>query len=200
VIDDFLFVSGWAGYPELFPSLAGKGEFLLPFVRHAEREVFDRLDASAASTLIGWSTGAHMILKRWSRVVNRFERIILLAPFLAFTDYTPEKAVRLMIREMRRDPEQVVRRFHANCGYNGRPVHCHGDAEGLIAGLEYLCVSRAMPSHLGGRKTILVHGEHDRIVPPHATEDIREVMPDASCQTLACGHYISGHDLVDTAV
>lgn len=200
MIDDFLFVSGWAGYPELFPSLAGKGEFLLPFVRHAEREVFDRLDASAASTLIGWSTGAHMILKRWSRVVNRFERIILLAPFLAFTDHTPEKTVRLMIRGMRRDPEQVVLRFHANCGFNGRGVFREGDAEELISGLEYLCVSRAMPSHLGGRKTILVHGEHDRIVPPHATEDIREIMPDASCQTLACGHYISGHDLVDIAV
>ncbi|MUM78621.1 hypothetical protein GKC30_13355 [Pseudodesulfovibrio sp. F-1] len=198
--DDFLFVSGWAGYPELYPSLAGKGEFLLPFVGCSEGEIFHRLDVSPASTLIGWSTGAHMILKRWSRVTSRFERIILLAPFLAFTDHVPETAVRAMIRSMRRNPEQTVRRFHADCGYAGRGVYREGDAEGLIAGLEYLRTSRAMPAHPGGSTTILVRGERDRIVPFQATESLRGVMPDASCLTLACGHYISGQDLADVVV
>jgi len=199
VIDDFLFVSGWAGYPELFPALANKGEFLLPFVRHSERDIFERLDESPASTLIAWSTGAHMALKRWSRVVDNFERIILLAPFLSFTDYTSEKVVRLMIRGMRRDAQEVVRGFYANCGFKGVIPFDDGDTEGLIEGLDYLRSSRAVVSHLGAEKTTLVHGEHDRIVASHASEDIWECMPKASYMALSCGHWITDHDIIDIA-
>ncbi|QJB55204.1 hypothetical protein [Pseudodesulfovibrio sp. zrk46] len=199
MINDFLFVSGWAGYPELFPALKGKGEFLMPFVRHSEREIFERFESSEASTLIAWSTGAHMALKRWSRVVERFDRIVLLAPFLGFTDYTADKIVKLMIRGMKRDPQSVIDGFLANCGFRGTVPFDPADTESLIEGLEYLRTSRAAASHLGAEKTVLVHGEHDRIVAPLASEDIWETMPKASYMALTCGHWIADNDIIDIA-
>lgn len=186
----YLFVSGWAGYPQLFPGLSDRGEFLLPFVSHDERAVFDRLDQSPASTLIGWSTGAHMILKRWPRVVERFDRIVLLAPFLAFTDYTAEKIVRLMARGLRRDPDKVVNQFLVSCGVRGRMEVPVRDVDGLLAGLEYLRTSRAAPVHRGAEKTTIIHGEYDRIVPPVASEDIWETLPGAAYTAVSCGHWI----------
>lgn len=200
MINDFLFVSGWAGYPELFPALAGRGEFLLPFIHHNEAHIFDRLENTEASTLIAWSTGAHMALKRWSRVVNNFDRIILCAPFLSFTDYTSEKVVRLMIRGMRRNAPEVIRQFMANCGYPGTVPFTARHTDALTAGLDYLLTSRAAPSHLGGEKTTLVHGEHDRIVSHHASEDIWEVMPKAAYTALPCGHIVSDHDIIELAL
>lgn len=199
MIDDFLFVSGWAGYPELFPAMADKGEFLLPFVGHSERDIFARLEESDASTLIAWSTGSHMVLKRWSRVVERFDRIILLAPFLAFTDYTSDKVVRLMIRGMKRDAQSVVGEFYKKCGFRGRIPYDGVHTNALIEGLEYLRTSRAAASHLGAEKTTLVHGEHDRIITSHASEDIWEHMPKAACVALNCGHWIGDHEITELA-
>lgn len=192
--DDNLFISGWAGYPELFPNLTGDYEFMLPFIRHSEREIFERLDSARGGTLVAWSTGAHMVLKRWNRVVLNFDRIVLVAPFLSFTDYTSEKVVRLMVRNMRKDAQQVVRLFHGNCGFPGKVDVNAQDVEGLFAGLEYLRSSRAMPSHLGAGKTTIMHGEYDRIVKPAASEDIWEIMPDATYTALPYGHWIPEHE------
>lgn len=197
--EEFLFISGWGGYPDLFPALADKGEFILPFVDHDEAEIFKRMELSEASTLMGWSTGAHMILKRWIRVVERFDRIVLLAPFLSFTDYTDDKIVKLMIRGMRRNPTEVVRQFHAKCGFRGRMEFDIAHTDALIEGLEYLRTSRAIQSHRGAEKTMLVHGEHDRIVAPLASEDIWAIMPEASYTALSCGHWIPDHEIVRIA-
>lgn len=194
---DILFVSGWGGYPELFPVLSKRGEFLLPFIRHDERYIFERLEKSPASTLIAWSTGAHMALKRWRQVVANFDKIVLVAPFLSFTDYTSDKVVRLMIRGMRRNATEVVRQFLGNCGYPGTINFNEKDTAALKAGLEYLLASRAAPSHLGGDKTVLIHGEHDRIISNHASEDIWEVMPQANYTAIPGGHFVSDHEIID---
>lgn len=196
---NFLFISGWAGYPELFPQLAGKGEFLLPFVRHSEEDVFAALTASEATNLVAWSTGAHMVLKQWESVVERFDKIVLLAPFLAFTDHTPEKLVRLMMRGMRRNAAEVVRQFHLSCGCKGEIQFDEKDAASLTEGLEYLCSSRAQAPTVGAEKTVLVHGDHDQIVSPQASEAIWKGIPGATRITLDCGHWIEEHDIVEIA-
>jgi len=195
VSDDNLFVSDWAGYPELFPNLADEYEFMLPFVRHSEGEIFERLDGARGGTLMAWGIGAHIVLKRWNRVVPNFDRIVLIAPFLAFTDYASEKVVRHMIRNMRQDAQQEVRLFHKKCGFPGKLTIPERDFEGLFAGLEYLRSSRAMPSHMGAEKTTIIHGEHDRIVNLHASEDIWEIMPKATYTALPYGHWIPEAEL-----
>jgi predicted esterase len=195
VSNNNLFISGWAGYSELFPSLADRYEFMLPFISHSEREIFDRLDSNRGGTLMAWSVGAHMVLKRWSRVIQNFDRIVLVAPFLSFTDYTSEKVVRLMVRSMRNDAQQVVNLFHNNCGFPGKLTIDSHDIKGLFSGLEYLRSSRAMPSHLGAEKTTILHGEHDRIVNPQASEDIWEIMPKATYTALSYGHWIPEDEL-----
>ncbi|WP_243547321.1 alpha/beta fold hydrolase [Pseudodesulfovibrio tunisiensis] len=194
-MSDTIFVTGWAGYADLFPNLAARSEFLLPFIHQTEREVFDRLDSTTASTLVAWSTGAHMVLKRWTRVAPKFDRIVLVAPFLCFTDHVREKLVRHMIRDLRRDDEAVVRAFLRNCGYNGNYRYDRSHLDGLFTGLEYLRASRAMPSNLHAEKVTILHGEHDRIVPPVASEDIWEIMRGATFVALPHGHWIPEDEL-----
>lgn len=192
-----LFISDWAGYSGFYPNLTGSFEFMLPFIRHSEHDVFERLDNASGGTLVAWSMGAHMALKRWNRVVSNFDRIILISPFLSFTDYSSEKVIRHMIRDIRKNPQDVVRLFHKNCGFPGTLSIGDQDTEGLLAGLEYLRSSRAMPSHVGSEKTAIIHGEFDRIVNPHASEDIWEIMPKATYSALAYGHWIPEQELAE---
>ena len=195
--DDILFVSGWAGYPALFPELSKRGEFLLPFLEHGESEINRRLEASTARVLVGWSLGAHLILRRWARVHDRYERIVLVSPYLAFGDYTGPKVLKFMHHKLRDGGGQdVVRVWARNCGFPGRLPFEPEHAAPLLVGLESMMGSRAMPSHLGAGRVTLVHGQHDRIIAPEACEDILEIMVGAGCVSLAGGHWVDEGDLL----
>ncbi|WP_147822525.1 alpha/beta fold hydrolase [Salidesulfovibrio onnuriiensis] len=188
------FVSGWAGYPELYPGLAKRAEFLLPFVGMDERTIVRQLQRGG-DTLMAWSTGAHMVLKYWRAIEPHFGRIVLAAPFLDFTSFTPERVVRLMLRQFGKDPGAVLHQFLKNCGCP-RTVACDpAHAEPLAQGLRYLLESRAHPAHSGGHKVVLVHGQHDRIVAPEASEDILQHLHGARFLALPCGHWIPENEL-----
>jgi hypothetical protein len=96
-----LFVSGWAGCECIYPQLARDCRMLIPFLRHEEPEIA-RILHQGGSTLLGWSTGAHMILKLFPDILRKFERIILAGPFLSFTRYVPKARLEAMIRAMTR--------------------------------------------------------------------------------------------------
>lgn len=172
---------------------------MLPFISHSEREIFERLDSATGGTLIAWSMGAHMALKRWNRIAPNFDRIILISPFLSFTDYASEKVIRKMIRDIRSNPQEVVGAYHRKCGFPGTLTVDGRDIDGLLTGLEYLRASRAMPSHVASEKTTIIHGEYDRIVNPHASEDIWEIIPQATYSALAYGHWIPEKEFVGLA-
>jgi hypothetical protein len=94
---DICFLSGWAGYRELFPGLGGVEHFYVPFSPLGENDLKDIfLRHIHAQTLVAWSTGAHMILKWGDAVLNRFSHVVLVAPFLDFTRCLPVRIVKRM--------------------------------------------------------------------------------------------------------
>lgn len=190
------FVSGWAGYSELYPELARRGEFLLPFVDMGERALVQRL-RQGKGTLLAWSTGAHMVLKYWGALEPCYERIVLAAPFLDFTSFTPERVVRLMLRGFGSQPENVLNEFLKKCGCRRKVSFVPDHASPLADGLRYLMESRVHPVHTGGEKVVLAHGQHDRIVSPEASEDILHTLHGARFVALPCGHWIPEHELLD---
>lgn len=184
-----LFISDWAGYPELYPKTASQFEFVLPFLTHSEEDIFHRID-KGGTTLIAWSLGAHIVLKRWERAVSQFDNILLMAPFLSFSDYQSEMKPDTMSKFIRTTPDKAVRQYQVLSGYPGAVKVKGEDREGLLKGLEFMHSSRAMPSHHGAQKTTIIHGEYDRIIPPLASEDIWEIMPEATFISLTHSHWI----------
>jgi alpha-beta hydrolase superfamily lysophospholipase len=238
----FLFLSGWSGYPELFPALApplvAAGRFLVPFGPEGEEETVARLAAlardlgparasdpdtqdrliepngpdeaepdpaqkqqrppigrqNARPLLLAWSTGAHLVLKHRAALFPLFSRLILAAPFLSFTDHVPAAKVKLMIRGLKRDPEAVLRDFHALCRARGEQPGTSQNEEkntkigdgpasfvpdhvpALIQGLEFLLESRVPAPGLPfagvkGPDIVLVRGDGDAVVPAQACRD-----------------------------
>ncbi len=160
---DLIFISGWSGFGCLFPNLSKKYVFLTPFHNHMEPlGIADFLKAHKAEILIGWSTGAHIVIKNLKEIKSNFEYIILISPFLAFTDFTSEKVLGIMMENLERQPELVVQSFLKKAG---APL-CKEvfDKSQLLNGLRFLLTSKAeittVPKNL-----CVIHGTKDRIVP-----------------------------------
>ncbi len=184
------FVTGWAGYPEQFPEISRRATVFTPFTVHGEDEILSAL-AAGRGTLLAWSTGAHMVLKHFAAILPRFDRIVLAAPFLRFTDHVPERLLARMIRGMERDPEKTLAAFYANCGEEAPPASRPEHAAALLAGLEYLRVSKAaLPEPLEAGQVVLIHGIEDRIVPPAASDALLPRLPGARQYLADCGHKI----------
>ena len=109
-----LFVGGWATEETQFPRLASISSFLVPFSGFSPDEL-PALIGCGGNILIGWSTGAHMLLKECSHLFSSYDHVLLIAPFLSFTDSFPERIVRRMIAGMDKNPAGVVQSFHNNC-------------------------------------------------------------------------------------
>lgn len=191
------FAAGWAGYPEQFPEISRKASVWTPFTRHGEEEILSAL-AAGEGRLLAWSTGAHMVLKNLGAILPRYERIVLAAPFLRFTDHVPERLLARMIRGMERDPAGTLAAFYANCGEEAPPSFRPDDAQALLAGLEYLRVSEAvLPESLEAGHVVLIHGSKDRIVPFAASEELHSRLPGARLHAVASGHKIAENLLLE---
>lgn len=190
------FVSGWAGYPQLYPTLAGQGTFILPFVDGSERAIVRQLGLGG-DVLVAWSLGAHMVLKYWRAIEPHFGRIILAASFLDFTVFIPENVLPDMTSRFGMYPEGVVREYLDLCGCPRKAPFMAGDEKPLAEGLGYLMQSRAHPVHSGGHKVTLVHGQFDRIIPPEGSEDVLQHLSGAQFLALPCGHWIPEQNLLD---
>jgi pimeloyl-ACP methyl ester carboxylesterase len=194
---DLSFVSGWAGFPALFPDLPAETLFLTPFAGHSEADILAAL-APGGDALLAWSTGAHLALKHRRALFPRFGRVVLAAPFLRFAHCVPDRVVRLMRRGLLADTAGVVRAFHEKCGVAPRPIPAGVTAEDLAAGLDFLLESEA-----GGRPdqeaahVLLVRGADDALVPESAVRACLAALPGAECRTLPGGHFLAGAALLE---
>jgi pimeloyl-ACP methyl ester carboxylesterase len=192
-----VFVSGWAGCECLYPGMAAAARYLVPFIRHSEDEIARVLD-QGGTTLLGWSTGAHIVLKRLPELLDRFGRIVLAAPFLSFTRYVPRPRLEAMIAAMRADPAKTVDSFMAKCGHCGPLSIEKADHSSLVRGLEFLLDSEAaLPPGLTGERVTIVHGERDRIVPIAASLELHGLIPGSTLLTVPGGHKIHERTLMD---
>jgi hypothetical protein len=158
------FLSGWAGMAELFPGLAARVRFIVPFLDGDESYCIDAALDCGAETLAGWSTGGHMILKHAAMLFPRFSRVVLVAPFVRFTDSFPARLVRSMIARMERDPAGTSRDFWRACGLTDPAVFRPEWALPLTEGLRYLLASQAPPPAVAAGHVTVLHGDADRIV------------------------------------
>ncbi len=188
---DGLFVSGWAGFPELFPRLSREMRFTAPFLDASPEAILERLATERGGLLLGWSTGAHLVLQRLEACLANFERIVLAAPFLAFSDSLPARIVQRMQTGFAADPAGTVAGFLANGGAPQDLAAPAFDAASLGPGLDYLLRSRArLPEGLDCAHVTVVHGDADRIVRRGAVEAVLAALPDARLVDVAAGHWI----------
>ncbi len=194
-LEDMCFLSGWAGVRSLFPRLGALQDFYVPFSPLGERELRDIFSTRTQTrTLLAWSTGAHMVLS-WGRDIwERFDTIVLVAPFFDFTRYMPSRIIQKMQARLLEEGPDVLLEFYANCGITA-PVSLaaeHLDLSRLIEGLEYLLASRCacLDRNHVGTTMHLVHGTHDRIVSARAFEEVCSAMPQAQVHHVASGHYV----------
>lgn len=192
-----VFVGGWATDKAQYPKLSSFAQFLVPFSGFKPAELSGLLEGGG-DVLIGWSTGAHMLLKDCANLFSRFRYVILIAPFLSFTDSFPEKVVRRMIGGMDKNPAVVVDSFHKNCGENLKILYDDKMTSALVEGLEYLISSSIenVPEILVDN-LILMHGEDDKIVRRTAFKLVTERLPRAEVRFLDCGHKVSESKLLN---
>ena len=122
------------------------------------------------------------------------------AKFCAGEEYrcgTPEKVVRRMMVQMKKNPEAVLAEFYRNVHHPHPAVDTDPGCppEELIAGLDYLRTSdvRANVPNIG-IPALLLHGTADRIIPPAAAEWLHAQLPDSRLKLYPNGsHALPAH-------
>ncbi|WP_022850408.1 alpha/beta fold hydrolase [Limisalsivibrio acetivorans] len=176
-------INGFAGSRELFPELK-EWEIIEPY---DEKAVLKRIEAGG-DLLAGWSTGAHIILKYIDKAVQKFDRVILFAPFASFCEHTPERVVKLMIRGLRKDRDKVLADFLDKC--SAPRILPDTYTETLAGSLEYLIRSRA--ESVGRYPSVkVVSGRGDKVVPISGVREAAESIG-AEFIEMDCGHFFGG--------
>ena len=194
-MDGNIFVSGWGGYEFLFPRLAAIVPFVIPFSPWQEKDVLERLgNTKPGGILMAWSTGAHMVLKGGDGILERFSRVVLVAPFLDFTRCLPPRIVRAMHTRMKGEWKPALTEFYVNCGVPALPGGSLNKvmADELLSGLDYLLhssITLEKPLACADRVQI-IHGMRDTIVPARAIRAVRDILPAASLLRPDCGHCV----------
>lgn len=183
------FVSGWAGFADLFPGLAARYRFLVPFVDLDGPDLAYALGAGPTDLLLAWSTGAHLVLK-YRHVIERYRHVFLFAPFDRFTDHVRPALLKGMINAFAEEPASTLKAFYANCGLKGRQPDVPQNSAGLRHGLEYLLQSEAITQPFTASNLTIVHGTRDRIVPSRASEELIRKIQGADLHLIDAGHWI----------
>jgi hypothetical protein len=184
------FVTGWAGAASQYPRLATAGSFLRPFVDFAPLDLPGLLPARG-EVLVAWSTGAHLVLAHAAELLPRFGLVLLLAPFLKFTDSFPARTLLAMLASLEEDPAATLASFHANCEESFPPRYRPEHLPTLAAGLRYLAEApSALAMSIPAPNVLVARGARDRIVRPRALEALLPLLPGAKTASLDCGHKI----------
>ncbi|HHS48930.1 MAG TPA: hypothetical protein ENM99_03600 [Desulfurella acetivorans] len=130
------FVSGWSGFREIFDKIPSQGHFFVPFVDFFPNQT-PHVISTEKELLIGWSLGAHLILK-YALHINA-KKVLLFAPFLYFCDHVNKRILDRMILAFEKDKSKVVSEFLQNIGARSYNKNI---PDSLKDGLEFLKVSK----------------------------------------------------------
>ncbi|WP_297208966.1 MULTISPECIES: alpha/beta fold hydrolase [Thermodesulfovibrio] len=183
-----IFISGWAGFREALGDIPDGWDFICPFIDFNEDELLEFLREKSGQTVVGWSTGGHIILKNLNFFADRFEEIIVVAGFIKFTKYVNSRVLRRMIERMAKMPEEVVKEFLIRAGcISSFPKF---EKAKLIEGLNFLTSSEVVDFPQINSTLLLVHGSQDKIVPVNALKDLVYAFPFAKSFMLSGAHWI----------
>lgn len=156
-----IFISGWGGYKKFFPVIAERAEFYVPFIDPID--AIRRRVKRGGKTAMGWSTGAHILLKYAPEYIDKWDNIILIAPFSDFTMSFGEEILDAMIRGINENFYGTMSRFYKRCGIKENVTVDYKDAEKLKNGLIFLKTSKLVKGIYSDKITV-IYGSNDRIV------------------------------------
>jgi len=180
------FISGWAGFRQAL-DVPEDWHFIIPFIDLDEEGILNFFKDKSGKTLVGWSTGGHIVLKNHQFFSHRFNSIVVVSGFKKFTDYVNPRILKKMMHKMENEPETVIREFLINCGC--KPVFPEDiNKKALINGLEFLMNSDIKMK--SSRKLILIHGKYDRVLPYKALFDLKKFFPEVETHLIEGSHWI----------
>lgn len=192
-----LFISGWAGFREALGDIPEDWYFINPFLDFDEKGILDFLNDKLGDTVIGWSTGGHIVLKNLKFFSDRFNEIIIVAGFRKFTNYVNQIIIKRMIKKMATEPETVVKNFLTNAGC--KPLIPGGiDFNKLIKGLEFLLYSDVFNSYCELKNIIFIQGLNDKILPIKAIQDLKITYTFAQVNILKSPHWVTFDEILKT--
>lgn len=154
--------------------------------------------ATAPKLIICHSLGLH-----WLKP-HHFKNDPFLVIIGGFSSFLPEqllekkialKTLGLMKNQLKNDPFKLLKDFYENCAAPNIPdydVPLEYNTGLLLSDLNYLAKNAAeVPRLFPGTKTLILHGEADRIVRPGKAEELHKMMPHSKLTWLAgTGHVI----------
>jgi len=188
-----LFISGWAGFKEAL-DVPEEWHFINPFLDLDEEGILNFLKNKSGETVIGWSTGGHIILKNLQFFSERFKEIVIVAGFKKFTDYVNPRVIKRMIQKMAVQPEEVIKEFLINAGCNPSfPKEI--DYTKLIQGLDFLLLSEVLNTYSNVQNMTLIQGIEDKILSIKALKDLEKDYPFARTFLLNKPHWITFQEI-----
>jgi len=190
------FISGWAGLPEFYPAFTSRGRFLTPFFQDSSDQVATTI-TQGGDLLIGWSLGAHMVLKQIDVALQHFPRILLVAPFLDFSSCVHPRILRRMQQRLLKEPQATIEDFWQLCGIERIcPDLGQERVDSLVQGLSYLAASRINPGKVAGEAVSLVHCTQDRVVPAEAFRETAQALGQVEIIEEKYQHLLPEHELL----
>ena len=198
-----LLITGWAhGTEAVIPMADMLAEHYEVQILTGTRILKDQFIPPADYIITG-SMGGLLAMELLPASCRKLVLISSTARFCAGEGYpcgTPEKIMRRMIRQLKRNPAAVIEEFYKNVHFPHRQSRqavtpCHDSTDDLAAGLDYLLASDVR-ARLADIKipVLLLHGEDDRIIPPTAAEWLHDHLPDSHLKVFKNdGHALPAH-------
>lgn len=188
-----VFISGFGGYKSLFPLISSESDFFIPFINDSEN-IQDAVN-SGGNILMGWSTGAHLISKSIPSLKNRWNKIVLVAPFDDFTKSFGVRVIDAMIKGLDEDFHKTMGLFYKKCGIKGGFVANPSDKNSLKEGLEFLKYSKVTEGSSLENITI-IHGCNDEIAKRSAVLGLLRLFRNSKFMEVDQPHFISENILM----
>ncbi|MDQ7031155.1 MAG: hypothetical protein Q9M37_00340 [Desulfonauticus sp.] len=198
-----MFVSGWAGFPEFFPTFSQNYIFIIPFITHAPEEIILQINKTNPTYLLAWSTGAHIILKHINEITVK--QIFLISPFIHFPDFVDTSILDKMELNIKKHPMRILKNFFKKAGFpeidfHIKKINTKNLIENLAQGLIFLKHSKVdiLKLDLNCKKLYLIHSKKDRIIPYLQSDLIAQklMLPEENVIYIKTNnHYISENEL-----
>lgn len=200
-----LLISGWAHDVDAIQPMGDwlSEQFEVQLLTSAQ--VLNNQHVPDVDYIVAHSMGGLLAMELLPEICQKLVLISSTAKFCAGEGYpcgAPEKILRRMILQLKRNPEAVLEEFFRNANLPNMSHTCAGVRESLnslVEGLEYLQASdvRNIVPTLG-IPVLLLHGVDDRIIPPTAAEWLHAHLPDGQLKIIKNdGHALPTHHFAE---
>jgi len=190
MLPTILIITGWAYDEQCVRNLTEDFEAFCNVEVLTAAQVLKERQLPAADYIVGWSMGGMLAMELMPTDCEGLALISSTARFCATDGYdcgVPEKVLKAMIMQLKRDPDAVLAEFYKNASHP-HPAHTCASVgtavDELVAGLEYLLhtdLREKVPTI--GTQTLIMHGGQDLIIPPTASEWLDQNLSNSSLET-----------------